>query len=160
MYSQRKPRLLASVAAFLFVCGGGVFAAAPTNYFLEWSDEFSGSSLDTNKWAHRALGPRNDAVNTASAISVTNGSLIITSYTEGGTNFTGMIGSQNLYMPLYGYLEAKIRFSDAQGEWSAFWLQSPTIDGVGDPHTYGTEVDIVEHRAVNANNKNIADTAV
>jgi beta-glucanase (GH16 family) len=160
MDSQRKLRFLVPMFALFFWCVRAVLAASPANYYLEWSDEFNGSSLDTNKWAHRALGPRNDAVNTASAISLTNGSLIITSYTEGGTNFTGLIGSQNLYMPLFGYLEARIRFNGTQGEWSAFWLQSPTIDGVGDPHAYGTEVDIVEHRAVNASNKNIADTAV
>src|SRR6185436_120054 len=71
--------------------------APPPGYVLDWSDEFDGSALDTNKWNHRLLGPRNDATNTASAISVTNGALTITTYTEGETNYTGMIGTENLY---------------------------------------------------------------
>jgi beta-glucanase (GH16 family) len=127
-------------------------AAPPPNYVLAWSDEFDGSSLDTNKWNNRLPGPRNDAINTAQAVSVTNGALTITTYTEGGTNFTGMLGTENLYMPLYGYIEARINFNDSPGEWSAFWMTSATMVIPGDPHVNGTEIDIVEHRAVNANN--------
>jgi beta-glucanase (GH16 family) len=126
--------------------------APPPGYVLDWSDEFDGSSLDTNKWNHRLPGPRNDAINTVSAVSVNNGMLTITTYTEGGTNFTGMIGSENLYMPLYGYIEARINFNDSPGGWSAFWMTAATMVIPGDPHANGAEIDIVEHRAVNANN--------
>ena len=66
---------------------------------LEWSDEFDGTTLDTTKWNYRLLGPRHDAINIENAVSVTNGVLTITTYTEGGTNFTGMIGTENIYMP-------------------------------------------------------------
>jgi beta-glucanase (GH16 family) len=126
--------------------------APPPGYVLNWSDEFDDPFLDTNKWNNRLPGLRNDAINTENAISVTNGALTITTYTEGGTNFTGMIGTENLYMPLYGFLEARIDFSDSPGEWSAFWMTAPTMTMLGDPHANGTEIDIVEHRKVNANN--------
>lgn len=127
-------------------------SAPPSGYVLNWSDEFDGASLDTNKWNHRLPGPRNDAINTQNAVSVTNGVLTIVTYTEGGTNFTGMIGTEKLYEPLYGYIEARINFNDSPGEWSAFWMTATTMVIVGDPHVNGTEMDIVEHRAVNGNN--------
>ena len=48
----------------------------------------------------------------------------------------------------YGYFEARMKFNSAPGQWSAFWLQSPTIGmPIGDPATAGVEMDIVEHRA-------------
>ncbi len=144
-------RLLLLIGA-LFLFPVQSHAAPPAGYALVWSDEFDGNSLDTNRWAQRAPGPRNDAINTSNAVSVSNGALTITTYTEGGTNFTGMIGTENLYMPRYGYFEARINFNDSPGGWSAFWMTSPTMTMLGDPHGYGTEIDIVEHRAVNANN--------
>ena len=45
-----------------------------------------------------------------------------------------------------------MKFNSSPGQWSAFWLTSPIYDtGVGNPGLYGTEIDIVEHRAVNNN---------
>jgi beta-glucanase (GH16 family) len=144
------PLLLLIGSLFLFIVQSD--AAPPAGYVLVWSDEFEGTFLNTNKWEHRLPGPRNDAINTSNAVSLSNGVLTITTYTEGGTNFTGMIGTEDLYMPLYGYFEARINFNDSSGGWSAFWMTSPTMTMLGDPHSYGTEIDIAEHRAVNANN--------
>ena len=78
--------------------------------------------------------------------------LTITTYTEGETNFTTIISTEDLYMPLYGYIEARINFNDSPGEWSAFWMSAPTLGIVGNPSVNGTEIDIVEHRVVNRNN--------
>lgn len=142
--------LLLLVGSLLFVTQS--HSAPPPGYVLNWSDEFDGSSLATNKWSNRSPGLRNDAINTGNAVSVTNGTLTITTYTEDGTNFTGMISTENLYMPLYGYIEARINFNDSPGEWSAFWMTAPTMGIVGNPQANGTEIDIVEHRKVNANN--------
>lgn len=136
----------------LLLCAIPTHGAPPPGYVLDWSDDFDVSSLDTNKWNHRLPGVRNDAVNTPDAVSVTNGTLSITTYTESGTNFTGMIGTENLHIPLYGYIEARMNFNDSPGEWSAFWMTAKTMVIPGDPHANGTEIDIVEHRSVNANN--------
>ena len=137
---------------FLMLVHAVSHGTPPPGYVLEWSDEFDGSSLDTNKWNQRLPGPRNDSINTSNAVSVANGTLTLTTYTEGGTNFTGMIGTEGLYMPRYGYVEARINFNDSPGEWSAFWMTAATMVIVGDPHVNGTEIDIVEHRSVNQNN--------
>ena len=144
----------------LLLCAIQSDGAPPSGYVLDWRDEFDGSSLDTNKWNQRLPGVRNDAINTASAVSVTNGAMTITTYTEGGTNFTGMIGTENLYMPLYGYFEARINFNDSPGGWSAFWMTAATMVIPGDPHANGTEMDIVEHRYVKPNNTLINNQAV
>ena len=142
----------AAVAAALAV-GAPAAPAAPTSLdVLSWSDEFSGSSLDSTRWAHRASGPRHDGVLTPDAVSVGAGVLTIKTYTDAGTHYSGMIsthrrGSEG-FEQAYGYFEARIKFRSAPGQWSAFWLQSPTIaNPIGDPATAGVEMDVVEHRA-------------
>ena len=106
------------------------------------------------------MGKRHDAINTGDAISLTNGCLVITSYTEGGTNFTGMVSTQGKFAPVRGYWEARIQFEDVPGMWSAFWLQSPTMGRPpDDPVKAGLEIDIVEHRAMAKNGGRLAAKA-
>lgn len=132
-------------------------AAPPDGYKLTWSDEFDAPSLDTNKWVHWLPGRRRDAVNAPDAVSVTNGCLTITSYTRDGRHFTGMINTKEKFEPIHGYWEARIRFDDSPGIWSAFWLQSPTMGRpIGDPATAGIEIDICEHRAIGKTGENLA----
>lgn len=127
----------------------------PAGWELTFSDEFSGTSLDASKWSHRGLGPRRDAVNTADAVSVGDGLLTITTYTSGGVHNTGMIATQGKFEQTFGYYEARMKFHSTPGQWSAFWLQSPTYGAIGDPATIGMEIDVVEHRAANRNDLDI-----
>jgi hypothetical protein len=47
--------------------------ATPTaGFYFVWADEFNGTPLDATKW-NIETGPRRQAINTASAVSVTNG---------------------------------------------------------------------------------------
>ncbi len=142
----------AVIAAAASMAWAPVARAAPTGLdVLTWSDEFEGSSLDLTKWAHRASGPRHDGVLTPDAVSVGDGVLTITTYTDNATHYSGMIsthkrGSEG-FDQAYGYFEARVKFNSAPGQWSAFWLQSPTIGSpLGDPATAGVEMDIAEHR--------------
>jgi len=117
-----------------------------------WSEEFNGDALDLSTWNHRKRGKRHDGFLTPDAVSVGDGVLTIKTYTEEGTHYSGMISTQKDgprgFEQKYGYFEARVKFHEAPGVWSAFWLQSGTI-GVpkGDPTTAGVEMDIVEHRA-------------
>jgi hypothetical protein len=126
-----------------------------------WFDEFDGYELDTSKWSYR-LGTRGSGTNVQDAISIAGGFLTITTYTdEAGNDKTGMIqtggydfdnlqppGSMNKYMPLYGYIEASIKFEDSPGMWSSFWLQTPkNADQAQElEQDRGAELDIVEHQ--------------
>lgn len=127
----------------------------PAAWTLTFSDEFSGTALDASKWSHRGLGPRRDAINTADAVSVGDGLLTITTYTSGGVHNTGMIATQGKFEQTFGYYEARMKFHSTPGQWSAFWLQSPTYGAIGDPAAIGMEIDVVEHRAANRNDLDI-----
>jgi beta-glucanase (GH16 family) len=138
-------------------------ATPPPGYSLAWGDEFDGSKLNKKNWEYARNGWRNSAYNTRAAVSVTNGCLVITTYTSGGTNFTGFIDTQHRVKAGYGYYEASIEFSNAPGQWSAFWIQSPWMMNVQSDHTLGNannyptngvEIDVFEHRCVDKHGKN------
>ncbi|NOU75211.1 family 16 glycosylhydrolase [Paenibacillus sp. LMG 31458] len=130
-----------------------------SGYQLVFEDEFNGaagSSMDTSKWDYRYLGPRNDSINTKDAVVLDgSGNLLVKAYTENNTHYTGMIRSKNMWK--YGKFEARIKFNTSPGQWSAFWLQSPTYGQIiGDPSNSGVEMDIIEHRNVTSNGTNVS----
>ncbi|HEX3624319.1 MAG TPA: family 16 glycosylhydrolase [Verrucomicrobiae bacterium] len=138
-------------------------ATPPAGYSLVWSDEFNGSSLNTAYWEYARNGWRNSAYDTSAAVSEANGNLVITTYTSNGTNFTGFIDNQNKIWSGYGYYEASIEYSNAPGQWSAFWLQTPwmmnvqpdgTLGNTNNNPTNGVEIDVFEHRCVDSAGNN------
>ena len=140
-------------------------AEPPPGYQLKWADEFDGTQLDPKKWKLWLPGKRYDAINTADAVSVADGVLTIKTYTEGGKHYTAMISTQGIFQPSLGYYEARIRWQDAPGTWSAFWTLSdlmllPDIDKhIGDVAKAGNEVDFVEHRETDHEGKRMAGKA-
>lgn len=154
---MKRPFLLTAAALSV---AGIARADSPAGYVRTWADEFDGTGLDSSLWEYRQPGVRNDAINTADAVSVSGGDLKITTYTANGQNYTGMIGTQNTFRQTYGYWEASIDFNGSAGMWSAFWLQSPTMGSpIGNPASAGTEMDIVEFRT-NPTNGNVNNSAV
>ena len=138
------------------VCESRAVPPPAYGWTLLWSDEFDGTTLDTSKWVYWLTGARRDAVNTPTAVSVGGGVATISTYTSGGTHYTGMISTETKLTTAYGYIEARIRFDDSPGMWSAFWMQSPTMGNpIGDPQTAGTEIDICEHRFQDGSGANI-----
>jgi len=144
--------MFAFAVAFAFA----THAAPPAGYQLVWSDEFDGNALDTGRWTYWLTGTRRDAVNTPSAVTVSNGILTITTFTSNSTHYTGMVSTDGKYYPTYGYIEASINFDSSPGMWSAFWLQSPGMGGdIGNPAKAGNETDICEHRRQDSGGNNI-----
>jgi beta-glucanase (GH16 family) len=155
-----RRRAVALLGCLVGVCAATL--AAPTGWRTlavagaqvgvpTWSDEFNGLSLDLTRWSHRATGPRHDGILTPDAVSVGGGVLTIKTYTQAGRHYSGMIGTQKVgsvgFEQTYGYFEARVKFNSSPGQWSAFWLHSPTFGNpVGDPETAGVEMDVAEHR--------------
>jgi autotransporter-associated beta strand protein len=157
-----RDKLEPLVVLIALLCGVSLIPAAaapPAGYYLVWGDEFNGSSLDTSKWDYwennKTWGM---AYNTASAVSVNNGHLVITTSTSGSTTYTAMVASDDHFRPRYGYYEASIQWGDYSGMWSAFWLRSPTMGNyLDDSFSSGAELDVCEHRYVGIYGTNIAN---
>lgn len=49
-----------------------------------------------------------------------------------------------LFSQAFGYFECKVKFPDADGMWSAFWLQSSNMRKLGNDGEDGTEIDVYE----------------
>ena len=138
------------------------FAEPPPGYELKWADEFDGTKLDGTKWKNWLPGKRRDAINTADAVTVADGKLTITTFTEGGRHFTGMISTEGIFEPSFGYYEARIEWHDAPATWSTFWTISepmllPDMGAhIGDVAKAGNEIDFVEHRETDHEGKRMA----
>lgn len=129
-------------------------AAPPAGYYLVWSDEFNGPALDAAKW-NIETGARRQAVNSAAAVSMNGSNLVITTFTSSGKHYTGLIQTSGKFNPRYGYTEASIKWSDAPGMWSAYWMWVGTMTTVGDVSVNGAEMDVCEHRRQDNGGANI-----
>jgi beta-glucanase (GH16 family) len=135
----------------------------PGSWNLKWSDEFSGSRLDLNKWRPNWLGgsdgaitpPVNGAelscydpaqVSVASSGQGASGVLklsLVQRSCNGKGYASGMVQSYNHYNFAYGYMEARM-YTPVSGSgqiynWPAFWA-----DGSGLNWPTGGEIDVME----------------
>ena len=102
---------------------------------LVFSDEFDGTQVDKSKWSV-SYGKPEDRVR------VEDGLLkISTGYVPGSTNKLETSGLWSVQKFLYGYFEARVKFTTYNGWWSAFWLCSRTPTN---PFLDGMEIDIFE----------------
>jgi beta-glucanase (GH16 family) len=162
-------RLLTVAMTAVLATGGLCYTADQTKtieaaetYQLVWSDEFNGTSLDTNTWSYDIgngdWGWGNGEVqyytNRTKNVEVADGYLQIHALKEsyGGKSYTsGRILSKGKKYFKYGKIEAKIKVENGNqsGVWPAYWMMGENMaDGVGWP--YCGEIDIMEH--ANSNN--------
>ncbi len=120
-----------------------------TKYSLLWSDEFSGSSIDTTKWNFETgnlhVNNEEEYYQAANA-TVANGMLSITAKNEsqGGQPYTSArMNTQNKFTVTYGKIEARIKLPTGAGLWPAFWMLGSDISIVSWPVC--GEIDIMEH---------------
>ncbi|MFQ9515710.1 MAG: family 16 glycosylhydrolase [Eubacterium sp.] len=123
-----------------------------SNMKLQWSDEFDGTSLNTNYWTPEIgngdWGWGNNELEYYTGkeenITVSNGTLKINALSEkvGNYNYTsGRIKTADKVEVGYGYVEARIKLPSVNGIWPAFWML-----GAGEPKgwPYCGEIDIME----------------
>lgn len=112
---------------------------------LVWNDEFTGRSLDTEKWT--ALDRRDSHNNEKQyyhpdQVAVVGGELRLTAIDEpraGKAYQSGLVVSNDLFGP--GRFEARIDLPTSQGMWPAFWLNANHVSW-----PLGGEIDILENR--------------
>lgn len=134
-----------------------------SRYVLAWSDEFGGSSLNTNNWSAVWNGDVGNGeaqfyTDRSNNVSVAGGLLKLTAqretYTGQGpwmsapktTEYTsGLVESLGKVQPQYGRIEASIKVPGGAGLWPAFWMMGTNYfaPGVGWPQC--GEIDIMEY---------------
>jgi beta-glucanase (GH16 family) len=117
-------------------------------YKLVWSDEFEGTTLNTDNWTIETGGngwgnnEKQYYTNRPENIRVSDGLLTIEAKKENyeGSSYTsGRIKSAGKKDFAYGRIEARIKVPSGKGTWPAFWML-----GYGSWPTAG-EIDIMEH---------------
>ena len=128
--------------------------AVPSGYGLVWNDEFNGNSLDLNMWSLQ----HPDMPDLCNSYSVGGGSLKLTVFTDTvGADHGGYLTSGFGYERTYGYFAASIKFQEQPGTCGAYFMTSWNAYTAGDPAVNGTEMDIIEHRAEDGNNRDISN---
>jgi len=123
-------------------------------YSLVWSDEFSGTSLNTDDWTYEIgdgcpdlCGWGNNELEyyRSENATVASGLLTIEARDEfyGGKNYTSSrIKTEHKQFFKYGRIDIRAKMPQGQGLWPALWMLGENISTVGWPAS--GEIDIME----------------
>jgi hypothetical protein len=124
---------------------------------LLWSDEFTGSTINSSNWTYDLgnSGWGNNELenytNRPENARIENGTLVIEARQEnlGGSAYTSArLKTQGLRnFGVNTWVEARIQVPQGQGIWPAFWMLGSSINTVGWPSC--GEIDIMEMRGQN-----------
>lgn len=163
---MRMKKIIAFIVAFAVALGGVDYTGiankqveAAVEWKLTWSDEFNGTSLNTNTWNYEigngdwgwGNGEKQYYTNRKENVEVSDGTLKIKALKEayGGQSYTsGRITTAGKKEFKYGKIEARIKLPSFSGSWPAFWTLGANHKTVGWPKC--GEIDIME--AINDEN--------
>lgn len=121
-------------------------------YALVWSDEFDGTSLNTENWSIEVNGngggnqEKQYYTDRTENLRIEGGNLVIEARKEAYNNkeyTSARINSRGKQAFKYGKIEARIMFPKGGGTWPAFWMMGNDYSKVGWPKC--GEIDIIEH---------------
>jgi beta-glucanase (GH16 family) len=124
----------------------------PPGYKLVWSDEFDGSSLDTNKWVFRT-DSKHWSTQLPENVSVRDGKLILAVKKEDarGMHYTGAgVISKQAFK--YGYYESRFKVPPGAGWHTSFWMMKHFGAGGTGPTASAQELDVCENDSVTLTN--------
>lgn len=151
------------ISSITSTCGGASQSnpqPPPPSYVLTWSDEFNGANgslPDASKWVMETGGggwgnnELESYTNRSQNAHVQDGNLLITAVKETYTgpdgitrNYTSArLKTQGKFDQKAGRFEARIKITQGQGMWPAFWMLGNNIDQVGWPAC--GEIDVMEN---------------
>src|SRR5688572_10450362 len=103
------------VVAALGLCAININAQVPSGYVLNWSDEFSGSSIDTTKWRVPSGEDHWGAISDPSLVTVSGGFLRLRGGWINNAMRTGLIDTKGKKYMRYGYYEVRCRQNASTG---------------------------------------------
>ena len=147
---MRTLNLLTAVALALPLGVSAQTTTPPSGYELRWSDEFTGTSLNTTLWniEENGNGGGNQELQyyRKENVAVHDGNLVLTARRENYNNkqFTsGRVNTRDKAYFKHGIIQARIKFpKTANGVWPAYWMMGNDYGKVGWPKC--GEIDIVE----------------
>lgn len=146
------------IALFALVILFSQFKLKAQQWGLVWSDEFSGTQINTANWTYDLGGSGwgnnelQNYTNSAANSTISNDNLLIIAKQQqfnGNAYTSARLKSQGLQSWKFGKIEARIKLPMQKGLWPAFWMLGNNISSIGWPKC--GEIDVMEH--VNTENK-------
>lgn len=142
---MRNVKRFLTIALMLFLLSCTLCYGAG-EWDLFWSDEFNGTSLDTDKWSywqpHGEAGSYGGYLCDQSYIVVSNGTVKISVDKVNGIYKSCSLHTSSNFDVQYGRIEARMRMPDGGGGLGAFWTTGANDDAYDWPK-HG-EIDIIE----------------